>query len=166
MRDTQFGLELLDGFVLGFDRGFACALTMRHSNEVAWQWEGIGMLDDKGQRDNATTNQMNKPTDERTNNAGATWGDDVARRGDGGGRFSAPKAPHSSPLKHRGFGWLLCCFWLEDLSPPMGTPCRMTDMEMRWAKMMPKSDCLIFSDVHGYLYFDLVRYMKCTFSLW
>ena len=27
MRDTQFGLELLDGFVLGFDRGFACALT-------------------------------------------------------------------------------------------------------------------------------------------
>jgi hypothetical protein len=29
--------ELLDGFVVGFDRGFACALTMRHSNEVAWQ---------------------------------------------------------------------------------------------------------------------------------
>jgi hypothetical protein len=28
MRDTQFGLELLDGFVLGFDRGFACALTL------------------------------------------------------------------------------------------------------------------------------------------
>ena len=41
----------------------------------------------------------------------------------------------------------------------------MTDMEMRWAKMLSKSDCLISSDVYGYLYFDLVRYMKCTFSL-
>ena len=27
MRDTQFGLGLLDGFFVGFDRGFACALT-------------------------------------------------------------------------------------------------------------------------------------------
>jgi hypothetical protein len=29
----------------------------------------------------------------------------------------------------------------------------MTDMEMRWAKMLSKSDCLISSDVYGYLYF-------------
>jgi hypothetical protein len=29
MRDTQFGLGLLDGFFVGFDRGFACALTPR-----------------------------------------------------------------------------------------------------------------------------------------
>ena len=42
---------------------------------------------------------------------------------------------------------------------------RMTVMEMRWAKKVSNSDCLISSDVYGYLYFDLVRYMKCTFSL-
>ena len=39
-------------------------------------------------------------------------------------------------------------------------------MEMRWAKKVSNSDCLISSDVYGYLYFDLVRYMKCTFSRW
>jgi hypothetical protein len=100
-------------------------------------------------------NQPNEQTNGGTNKqAGAMWGDDVARRGDGGGRFSAPKAPHSSPLKHCHFGWLLCCFWLEDLSPPMGTPCRMTVIEMRWAKSMSMNDCLISSDVYGYLYFD------------
>jgi hypothetical protein len=37
----------------------------RSRNEVAWQCKGIGMLDDKGQRDNTTTNQTNKRTDER-----------------------------------------------------------------------------------------------------
>ena len=42
----------------------------------------------------------------------------------------------------------------------------MTVMEMRWAKKVSNSDCLISSDVYGYLYFDLVRYMKCTFSRW
>jgi hypothetical protein len=72
---------------------------------------GDWALDDKGQRDNTTTNQTNKQTDERTNKAGATRGDDAARRGNGGGRFSAPKAPHSSTLKHRRCGWLLCCFF-------------------------------------------------------
>jgi len=41
-----------------------------------------------------------------------------------------------------------------------------TVMEIRWAKMISKSDCLISSDVYRYLYFDLVRYMKCNFSLW
>ena len=118
------------------------------------------------QRNNQPDEQMNIRTDERTKKAGAMWGDDAARQGDGGGRFSAPKAPHSSPLKHCHFGWLLCRFWLEDLSPPMGTPCRMTVIEMRWAKLMSRNDCLISSDVCGYLFFDLVRYMKCTFSLW
>ncbi len=85
---------------------------------------GLGR-DDKGQRDDATTNQINKKL------------------------------------------WLVVGLFLTRrfLAPPMGTPCRMTVMEMRWAKLMPKSDCLISSDVHGYLYFDLVRYMKCTFSL-
>jgi hypothetical protein len=34
----------------------------------------------------------------------------------------------------------------------------MIVMEMRWAKMLSKSDSLISSDVYGYLYFDLVRY--------
>jgi hypothetical protein len=40
----------------------------------------------------------------------------------------------------------------------------MIVMEMRWAKSMSRSDCLISSDVYGYLYFDLVRYMKCTLA--
>ena len=42
----------------------------------------------------------------------------------------------------------------------------MIFMEMKWAKMVSRSDCLISSDVYGYLYLDLVRYMKYTFSLW
>jgi hypothetical protein len=34
--------------------------------------QGDWALDDKGQRDNTTTNQTNKQTDEHTNKAGAT----------------------------------------------------------------------------------------------
>jgi hypothetical protein len=49
--------------------------VQRHG--VAMQWDG--MRDNKGQRDIATTNQRNKWTDEQTNKAGGTWGDDVAR---------------------------------------------------------------------------------------
>ena len=54
---------------------------------MAWQSDGTGR-DDKGQRDDATTNQTYKRTDERSNKAGATGGDNAARgedvtRGDG-----------------------------------------------------------------------------------
>ena len=79
-------------------------------------------------------------------------GEDVTQ-GDGGRGFSAPEAPFLS-LETSLFV-VVCCVvfgW-------------MTVMEMRWAKKVSNSDCLISSDVYGYLYFDLVRYMKCTFSL-
>ena len=40
-------------------------------NDVAWQRNGTGS-NDKGQRDDTTTNQTNKRTDKQTNKAGAT----------------------------------------------------------------------------------------------
>ena len=39
----------------------------------------------------------------------------------------------------------------------------MIVMEMRWAKMLSKSDSLISSDVYGYLYY-WVRYMSLAFG--
>ena len=41
------------------------------ANDMAWRCNGKG-CDDKGQRDDATTNKMNKQMDKRTNKAGAT----------------------------------------------------------------------------------------------
>ena len=42
----------------------------KRRNDVARRRDGTGR-DNKGQRDNATANQMNKRTDEHTNKAGA-----------------------------------------------------------------------------------------------
>ena len=49
-------------------RGTTRDVTQR--NDVVWQLDGTGS-NDKGQRDNATTNQMNKRMDKQTNKGGA-----------------------------------------------------------------------------------------------
>jgi hypothetical protein len=69
--------------------------TQRHDDnetdgksDVVRRWYGMGH-DDKGHRDDTTTNQRNKTTGQTNKKAGATWGDDAANgedatQGDGG----------------------------------------------------------------------------------
>ena len=128
--------------------------TTTRCSAMTWCGDAMGMGWRQQGEERQCNNQPNKQTNGRMNKQsgrrqrGKRW-----RCGARGWRRRI--LCHAIPLPWNIVVVVVCCVVFG----------RMTVMEMRWAKKVSNSDCLNSSDVYGYLYFDLVRYMKCTFSL-
>ena len=155
----------------------------RRGNATAWQrwdederWDaatrwhgnarGLGCSTTRGRE---TTQQPTKRTNQWTNKQTTRVKHEVTWQGEGMEAADSLPPRRPIPLPWNIVVLVGCCVVLLFLTRrfvPSHGHTRMTVIEMRWAKSMSRNDCLISSDVCGYLFFDLVRYMKCTFSLW
>ncbi len=82
-------------------------------NDMVWRRNGDGMATTRGRETmQQPTKQTNERTNEQTKRAATTWQEVKMWRKGMEAADSLPR--HSSPLKHRRCGCLLCSFWPDD----------------------------------------------------